>query len=156
MEPIHLDHSSAYMITIHDPRVADFSVTLYPCKVMNCREEGELERTYCCRGRFTPLTDDSMQRLRRDWKDLQNRTPIGSEDIECRVLAEVLQTLTTQIGGTDRNIDIPGLIPMIIRRCAADALYEVYVRTVPGIVETMEAEGIAMPKARSILDRGES
>lgn len=155
METIHLDHSSVYTITIHDPRMADFSVTLYPCEVLDCREDGDPERTYCCRGRFTPLTDAAIERLKRDWEDLRNRISIGSEDIECRVLSEVLQTLTTQIKGTDRTIDIPGLIPLIIRRCAANALYEVYIRTVPYIVETMEAEGIAMPRARSILDRGE-
>ena len=155
MDTIPLDHSSAYIITIDDPKLAAFSVTLYPCDHPNCQGDDGSMPAYCCRGSFDPLTSDGIGRLRHDWADLQGHVPIGAEDIECRLLAEVLRVLTIEENGVDRNIQIPGLIPLIIHRCAADALYEVYVRTVPSIISILGAEGISLPRAESILDRGE-
>ena len=155
MDAVSLDHSSAYTIRIDDPRAASFSVTLYPCLLLDCKGDEKIPPSYCCKATFDPLRPEAIERLKRDWGNLSSVVAVGTSDIECRILGEVLQTLTIEEEGVDRVIEIPGLIPLIIRRCAADALYEVYIRTVPTIVDLLAAEGIPMPRARLILDRSD-
>jgi len=152
MDTIQLGSGRRCRVTLSDPMDARFTVVLDPCEAPDCRVADEPVMEYCCRASFRPLTEAGKERLGRDWENQRHLRTSDMTDIEVRLLGEVLEALTVRDGGEEREIEILRLIPLVIRRCAAAALYEAYVRIVPSVVALMEGMGIEMVQARSILD----
>ena len=147
MDP--LDINNDYSIVLDDPTTAEFTVTLFPCSMS---DDDEYDKPFCCRAKFRPLTWESANRLKHDIQDPTGWMMAEEYDVECRILGVVLDNLTCIIEGSEKTIRIQGMIPLIIRKCVTDALYNIYVRTVPKMVTMMTAVGIDVPRARSILD----
>lgn len=155
MDAMDLNHSRSYVVTMPDPMSAWFEVMLLPCFDRTCVGDGEEGGVpFCCRALFVPLTQDGIERLKRDSSNQAGHEPSRWTDVERRLLGEVIGEIVVHEDGKEVSISILRLLPMIVRPCVADALFEIYVRTVPSVVDSMEAAGVMMPGARSIVDRG--
>lgn len=154
MDAMDLNHSRSYSVTMPDPMSARFDVTLLPCFDPTCVGDGDDECVpFCCRAHFVPLTDAGISRLKRDSSNQAGQESSRWTDVERRLLGEVIGEIVVHEGGKEVSVSILRLMPMIVRPCVAAALFEIYVRTVPSVVELMETVGVMMPGARSIIDR---